>query len=138
MRRSKLNDLIFRFLKRVGIETSYSQRLEIEKKLHSIFFNASGINRHLRNKVNRHIQVMQIRDAADVYNLFMTLCRGSTIICSYLKDGKAEYISAGMILKYSYTSNKNGYIARLIFPSDYQLNGIKEIRFKKTKRSLTY
>lgn len=131
MRRSKLNDLFFRFLKRVGIETSYSRRLEIEKKLNPMFLNASGINRHLRNKVSRHIQIMQIRDVADVYNLFMTLCRGSTVVCSYLKDGKAEYISEGMILKYDYTSNKNGYIARLIFSSDYQLNGIKEIRLKK-------
>lgn len=61
----------------------------------------------------------------------MTLCRGSTVICSYLKDGKAEYIPEGIILKCNYILENNGYISRLVFSSDYQLNGIKEIRFKK-------
>lgn len=71
MRRSKLNDLLSRFLKSIGIRTSYSRRLEIEKKLQLMFLDASGMNRHILNKGHRQIQIVRIRDALRMYITYL-------------------------------------------------------------------
>ena len=133
MKRSGFKDSLFLFLKKVGIKTAYSRLLETEKVLNSILSDMSCFKCRPLDRKHQHIQIIQVRDAADVYNLYRTLCRNSTVVCSDNKDGKAEYSSEGITLKSYYAPENNVYISRLLLSSDYQLNGIKEIVFKIVK-----
>lgn len=133
MRWLGLKEMFFRFLKRLGIKVPRPRRQEMEKRLDAMLAGASGIKCRPLDKDHRHIQIIQVRDSADVYNLFRTLCSGHTIVCTYNKDGKTEYICEGLTLRNSYTAGNGGCASRLIWSSDYQLRGIGEIRFKITK-----
>lgn len=133
MKRSGFKDSLFLFLKKTGIETVHSRLLEREKLLNSIFSDMSCFKCRPLDRKHQYIQIIQVRDAADVYNLYRTLCRNSTVVCSYNKDGKAEYTSEGITLKSYYVPENNAYISRILLSSDYQVKGIKEIVFKTVK-----
>lgn len=133
MKRSGFKDSLFLFLKKTGIETAYSRLLEREKILNSILSDISCIKCRPSDRKHQYIQIIQVRDAADVYNLYRTLCRNSTVVCSYNNDGKIEYTSEGITLKSYYVPENNVYISRILLSSDYQVKGIKEIVFKTVK-----
>lgn len=133
MKRSGFKDSLFLFLKKTGIETVHSRLLEREKLLNSIFSDMSCFKCRPLDRKHQYIRIIQVRDAADVYNLYRTLCRNNTVVCSYNKDGKAEYTSEGITLKSYYVLENNAYISRILLSSDYQVKGIKEIVFKTVK-----
>lgn len=127
---SGFKDSIFLFLKSMGIHTAYSRRLETEKKLYLIFSGTAGIKCRPLDKDHQHIQVIQVHDAADVYNFFRMLCRNTPVRYTYGKGGKAEYISGRLTLETFYPCRNKEYISRLLLPSHYRSDGIKAIWFK--------
>lgn len=133
MRRAGLKDMLFQLLKWFGIKAFRPRRLEMEKRLDAMLTGTAGHKCRPLDKDHRHIQVVQVRDGADVYNLFRTLCGGYTIVCSYNKDGKTEYTCEGLMLRNGYAAGNEGRVSRLVWSSDYRLKGIKEIRFKMAK-----
>ena len=66
MKRSGFKDSLFLFLKKVGIKTAYSRLLETEKVLKAILSDMSCFKCRPLDRKHQHIQIIQVRDAADV------------------------------------------------------------------------
>lgn len=131
MKRSRLRDTFCKLLDMIGINTRYSMEVKAEEALSLLLSGHTCIEcRHL-NKDCRHIRVMQVYDAADVYNFFISLNRGCPITFTQ-RQTKCQYTANRLVLQLCPITENRKYIALLLIPADYRVNGVREIRFEST------
>lgn len=133
MKPTGIKRAFFLLLSRLGFRTAYSRKLDTERRLNRLLAGTAGTMPRPLNKDCKSIRVIQVRDKADMYNLYLSLTVGSCIR-STPRVCMSEYTSSGLTLQISHRRQDGHFLFRLYWSACYDTDGVKEIRFTEAMK----